>query len=353
MTTELPADSTALAAEITDPKHEINYLYMILLIPVIVVTFTANFVVVLCIYCYRPLQRPNNYYVASLAVADGVVGFLVMSGMLLVNIYGDWPLSDALCTAWIGLDFSCCTISMLHLCLIAQDRHCALTKPHEYRSRDRSKRITVMIALAWVLGLVAWIPAVIFFRANTSPGADNCLFLPDKLYVICQSCVIYGVPVVVMLYLYTQCVKGLRAHFMKIASIREEHMLATRSRTQVMVVASFSTIETSTAPQTGEPSTGRSRDVLGNKNRGQSREHERSVRTLGMVIGVFIFCWLPFCVMWPVQSFCDNCAPIGMLKYSYWAAYLNSTVNPLLYFASNRDFRLAFKSLVGMTTPKV
>jgi hypothetical protein len=112
----------------TAPLSSPNYLYLLPQVPVIVVTFAANLVVVFCIVCYRPLQKPNNFYVASLAVVDAMVGLIVMTGMLVYNIYGWWPLSDAMCTTWIGIDFGCCTVSMLHLCLIAYDRHCALTK---------------------------------------------------------------------------------------------------------------------------------------------------------------------------------------------------------------------------------
>ncbi|ELT87830.1 hypothetical protein CAPTEDRAFT_118246 [Capitella teleta] len=317
------------------------------LIPVIVLTSVANTVIVLCVYSYRPLQRPSNYYVASLALADAIVGIVVMPGMLMYTVHGEWPLSYGLCTVWIGLDYSFCTISMLHLCLIAQDRHCALTRPAEYISRDRTKIVSVMTALAWVLGLIAWVPAVVIFRARdfTMRHSDReCLYLPGKLYTVCQSCIIYVTPTVIMLVTYTQCVNALRKHFRKIASIQEEYKLAARRK--VLILTNISTNETLSLPPVEEPG-GRSGDLSRIKPRRYHREHQRSVRTLGVVICGFLLCWLPFCITWPVQSTCDNCVPSGLM-YSYWAAYFNSTVNPLLYFACNRDFRRAFKHLVGV-----
>ena len=50
------------------------------------------------------------------------VGFVVMSGMMIYTMYEYWPLNSALCTIWQVFDFAMCSVSMLHLCLIAFDR---------------------------------------------------------------------------------------------------------------------------------------------------------------------------------------------------------------------------------------
>ena len=45
-----------------------------------------------------------------------------MSGMMIYTMYEYWPLNSALCTIWQVFDFAMCSVSMLHLCLIAFDR---------------------------------------------------------------------------------------------------------------------------------------------------------------------------------------------------------------------------------------
>ncbi len=84
------------------------------------------------------------------------------------------------------------------------------------------------------------------------------------------------------------------------------------------------------------------------KRMSRQQQQLRSIRTLGVVIIVFLFCWVPFCTFWPISAFCPNCISLPAYEYSYWAAYLNSTVNPWLYFLANRDFRNAFRKLIGM-----
>ncbi len=41
-----------------------------------------------------------------------------------------------MCTLWVVFDFCCCTISMLHLCLVAHDRYIALVCPYSSLSLD-------------------------------------------------------------------------------------------------------------------------------------------------------------------------------------------------------------------------
>ena len=88
-----------------------------------------------------------------------------------------------------------------------------------------------------------------------------------------------------------------------------------------------------------------------NKRRGyqdrvtsRMRLHLRTARILGIIVSVFLVCWIPFVVLFPVNSYC-NCVPTWIYNASYWTAYLNSTLNPFLYGFSG-DFREAFRRLV-------
>jgi hypothetical protein len=184
--------------------------------------------------------------------------------------------------------------------------------------------VALFIGLAWTFGLLAWLPAVVIFRQREL-DLYECLFLPNRVYVLCQSCIIYLVHILAMLYTYAQCVRALGVHFGKVGGIQQNPPLAMSARN---AAPSFTITDTSAAPPVEEVAKQESDGVR--HLRKANREHSRSVRTLGVVIGVFLFCWAPFCVLWPIQSLCGNCLPIGLYKYSYWAAYLNSTINPLL-----------------------
>lgn len=78
-------------------------------------------------------------------------------------------------------------------------------------------------------------------------------------------------------------------------------------------------------------------------------KERRAARTLGIIMGVFVFCWLPFFLMYILLSFCSWCCPsVKLINLITWLGYVNSTVNPIIYTVFNLDFRRAFKKLLGL-----
>ncbi|XP_060084520.1 5-hydroxytryptamine receptor 1D-like [Ylistrum balloti] len=83
------------------------------------------------------------------------------------------------------------------------------------------------------------------------------------------------------------------------------------------------------------------------KRKNLSLPHEkRAVKTLGIVVGCFIFCWLPFFVVTVIIPLCQNCSVSPMITgIVLWLGYCNSACNPIIYTFFNEDFRRAFKKL--------
>ncbi|CAF1331285.1 unnamed protein product [Adineta steineri] len=78
-----------------------------------------------------------------------------------------------------------------------------------------------------------------------------------------------------------------------------------------------------------------------------TRERRLS-RTLGIIISVFLLCWLPFFLVYILSAFIKVsqyiAEPIPTLIL--WLGYINSAVNPLIYTVFNVEFRTAFKRLL-------
>lgn len=77
-------------------------------------------------------------------------------------------------------------------------------------------------------------------------------------------------------------------------------------------------------------------------------KERRAARTLGIIMGVFVVCWLPFFLMYVIVPFCPMCCPSKRLtNFITWLGYINSVLNPIIYTIFNMDFRRAFRKLLG------
>ena len=55
----------------------------------------------------------------SLAISDLCVAILVMPLALQYELTGTWNLSQNICDLWVSFDVTCCTSSILNLCIIS------------------------------------------------------------------------------------------------------------------------------------------------------------------------------------------------------------------------------------------
>ncbi|ERL88449.1 hypothetical protein D910_05835 [Dendroctonus ponderosae] len=76
------------------------------------------------------------------------------------------------------------------------------------------------------------------------------------------------------------------------------------------------------------------------------RMETKAAKTLGIIVGGFICCWLPFFTMYLVRAFCKNCINPLMFSILFWLGYCNSAINPLIYALFSKDFRFAFKRII-------
>ncbi|KAF6209915.1 hypothetical protein GE061_015669 [Apolygus lucorum] len=83
------------------------------------------------------------------------------------------------------------------------------------------------------------------------------------------------------------------------------------------------------------------------------RTEHKAARTLGIIMGVFMICWLPFFLWYVITSLCgDACyCPDLVVSVLFWIGYFNSALNPLIYAYFNRDFREAFKNTLICAFP--
>lgn len=73
------------------------------------------------------------------------------------------------------------------------------------------------------------------------------------------------------------------------------------------------------------------------------QRERRVAKSLSVVVGGFIVCWLPFFTVYLIEPFCESCHFHPILNACLvWLGWINSAVNPFIYALNSKDFKKAF-----------
>jgi 5-hydroxytryptamine receptor 1 len=84
-----------------------------------------------------------------------------------------------------------------------------------------------------------------------------------------------------------------------------------------------------------------------NKDTADTKRERKAAKTLAIITGAFVFCWLPFFILAIVYPICSSCDfNQYMMSFFLWLGYFNSTLNPVIYTIFSPEFRNAFKRIL-------
>ena len=91
----------------------------------------------------------------------------------------------------------------------------------------------------------------------------------------------------------------------------------------------------------------RHRDPDREKRRIARKKEKRATLILGLIMGSFIACWLPFFFLYVLVPLCNTCHVDDWgFAFAFWLGYMNSALNPVIYTIFNKDFRRAFRRIL-------
>ena len=246
------------------------------------------------------------------------------------------------------------TASIMHLCCISLDRYYAIIKPLDYPMKITGKTVGWMLAVVWVSSsLISFVPIFTgwytterhLLYQQTNPG--TCELVVNTPFALISSSVSFWLPCCVMLFTYWR---------IYVEATRQEKQLY---KSQIMP-APHSKVRAGSADQVQVGHMGRnSHGAEDCPESGQSTPTKRSInkmrrehkaaKTLGIIMGAFIACWLPFFIGYVALAVCATCrdnTPALVVDIIFWIGYFNSSLNPVIYAYFNREFREAFKETI-------
>ncbi|XP_030638276.1 alpha-1A adrenergic receptor [Chanos chanos] len=303
----------------------------------IVFAIVGNILVILSVVCNRHLRIPTNYFIINLAIADLLLGTTVLPVSATLEILNYWVFGRIFCDIWAAVDVLCCTASIMSLCVISIDRYIGVRYPLQYPSIVTEKRALLAMLGVWVLALIISIGPLLGWKEPPSQDDTVCLITEEPFYALFSSLGSFYIPLAVILAMYSRVyIVAKRTTKNLEAGIMKERMDSNELTLRIHYKGSQA------QEDRGGVSKGQTRSSMTMKLLKFSRE-KKAAKTLGVVVGMFILCWLPFFLALPIGSFNTNLRPPEIFfKVIFWLGYFNSCLNPIIYPCYSREFKQAF-----------
>ncbi|XP_034017794.1 trace amine-associated receptor 1-like [Thalassophryne amazonica] len=208
---------------------------------------------------------------------------------------------SSFCIVRSAFDRSLCTFSILILCCISIDRYYAVCQHLTYRTKMNNRVIVFMILVIWGAATVISV-SLIMARLSNSCDDEICQ-ISRNVGSFMGFILTFYLPVIIMLCIYLKI-----------------FLVALKQARSIQNTKSGATV---------------------------SKMERKATKTLAVVMGVFLLCWLPYFLCVSVVVSTKVHVPLSLTETLNWLSMSNSTINPFIYAFFYSWFRTAFKMIIS------
>ncbi|KAM6940376.1 alpha-1A adrenergic receptor [Xenentodon cancila] len=310
----------------------------------ILVAIVGNILVILSVVCNKHLQTVTNIFIVNLAMADLLLSIIVLPFSASLEVLGCWVFGRIFCNIWAAVDVLCCTASILSLCSISIDRYIGVKYCLKYPSIMTERRAVAILVLVWVSSTVISVGPLLGWKEPPPVDDSICRITEEPGYALFSSLFSFYLPLLVILIMYFRVYVVARRTTRSLeAGVKRER---NKSVEVVLRIHCRSVLEDARPASSKSSKNHPFRSSLSVRLMKFSRE-KKAAKTLAIVVGMFILCWLPFFFFLPMGSFFPALKPSEtVFKVIFWLGYFNSCINPMIYPCSSKEFQRAFTRLL-------
>ncbi|XP_014876238.1 sphingosine 1-phosphate receptor 2 [Poecilia latipinna] len=282
-------ETVANTTKLYQGKKQLGELNLVLVVLCIIIIL-ENLLVLLSVFRNKKFHSAMFFFIGNLAFSDLLAGSAYIANILLSG-----PMTLELTPVqWFireGTAFIALAASVFSLLAIAIERFIAITKVKVYGS-TKTCRMFLLIGACWVTSiLLGGLPILGWNCIDNFPECSVVLPLYSKRYIL------------FVVSIFTLILLSIVILYVKIYLIvRSSQQEATNSQAYSLL------------------------------------------KTVTIVLGVFIMCWLPVFILLLLDSFCNihDCPVLRKPDMFFGFATLNSALNPMIYVLRSKDMRREF-----------
>ena len=296
--------------------REEHILIMLLYVVATFINFGANSLVWIAVIKNSSLKSTMNYLLMSLSLADVIAGISVYPYVFILDVktISHAPKQQSrLCILTEGMSFFFVAsgVSLFILCAISCNRFLSICFLIRKNLRMSCISVTVFSVATWIISTACVLPGMLSLKYE--PEFKSCIWNWGQIdgFVYRISILILGtlLPTTFLVVNFMAFVVKSR----KIIPISDER-----------------------------------------KDNRRALKMRKAERMLGILIAVYLVCWLPFCLYWGIQS-ATNYFPLtaqGIMRTKRWQrvtilfATMNATLDPFVYTLGSSECKKAVKRLL-------
>ena len=289
---------------------------------ILVVSLVGNSLIVLIVYKTPTLRKPINMLIANMAMSDLLYPIFLFPVRLAEAHVGSWPiggtLGQALCKIYPFLTDASSSVSIQSLVLITVDRFVAVVVPLRSSLVSR-KRCLFFIVASWIVAMAVHSPYLVAYKLGKYPERLMCKGLWQEAfggntypnYILAVAIVFFYIPFVLLVILYSD--------------------ILIKLKNQV---------------HPGEQSA--------NAEQQRTRRNRNVLKMAITIVVVFFICWIPFISNAIIENFSapdslifSSCSFHIYRTVTFFMAFANCAINPIICLILNSNYRQALKRLVS------